>query len=246
MVSKLFHILSSLLPASVLMLALFSDVSSAHTLLLRSSSAFHSWSAPSSVHRIQRTFASLEAEDLIGSQGEPISIIIKLPSPSEDGGRVAGTTRFLMFRGLPELFVLSAGFRTKSAWMVSAADLPNLQLHPAPDFRGAILIEVTAHSADGRIVARTTVPVIITPANDKVSHAASLVETGREHIRSAHANLASTASDHSDQQMRAAFEVFLKQYSAHRSSGVPNRRERDALYGEFVRWRLKSHGRDAE
>jgi hypothetical protein len=241
MVSKLFHIHSSLLPASVLMLALFSGVSSAHTLLLRSSSAFHSWSAPSSVHRIQRTFASLEAEDLIGSQGEPISIIIRLPSPSEDGGRGAGgTTRFLMFRGLPELFVLSAGFRTKSSWMVSAADLPNLQLHPAPDFRGAILIEVTAHSADGRIVARTTVPVIITPANDKVSHAASLVETGREHIRSAHANLASTASDHGDQQMRAAFEVFLEQYSTHRSAGVPNRQERDALYGEFVRWRLNS------
>jgi hypothetical protein len=163
MVCNLFRFFSPLLSASVLMLALFSGVSTARSALLRFSTAFHAGTAPSSVHSIQQEFASLDAEDLIGTQGEAISVKIKLPFAPQAGAREAGLVRFLMLRGLPEALTLSAGFQTKTAWVVSVADLPNLQLLSAPDFQGAFLIDVTAHSADRRIVARAAVPIVISP-----------------------------------------------------------------------------------
>jgi hypothetical protein len=227
------HFLLLLLITSVQMLASFSSVSSAHAHLLRSSPAFHSGPTSSSLHPIQQTFVSLEVEDLIGPQGEPIPVKILLPSPSLDGERRIGLTRFLIFRGLPEAFVLSAGFRTKSAWMVSAADLPNLQLRPPPDFRGAMLIEVMAHSADGRIVARNTVPIIINPGYGKVGG-------------TAHGKLSNTESGHGDQQLRTAFEVFLDEFAEHGPDGAADGSERDALYAEFVRWWINTHTGDAE
>ena len=198
------------------------------------------------MHRIQQEFASLDAEDLIGTQGEAISVKIKLPFAPHAGAREAGLARFLMLRGLPEALTLSAGFQTKTAWVVSVADLPNLQLLSAPDFQGAFLIDVTAHSADRQIVARATVPIVITPGQGQAGRAADPAGTGPEAAIAAPANMATLESGHGDQKMRTAFDVFLTHHGDGGADGPPNRQERDALYAEFVRWWISTRLREAD
>ncbi len=121
--------------------------------------------------------ADLKAEDLIGAQGRPIPVKIRLPDASPNGTDRSAITRFLIFRGLAEGVHFSAGFQVNSSWAVAASDLPDLELLSAPDYCGAFLVQVTAHTAEGHILGRSIVPVIITPGegeNSQTLHLAPL------------------------------------------------------------------------
>jgi hypothetical protein len=54
----------------------------------------------------------------------------------------SGEYAFLMFRGMPNGFKLSTGFRLKESWAVSLRELPGLQLIPPPGYSGAFELEV--------------------------------------------------------------------------------------------------------
>lgn len=75
-------------------------------------------------------------QNTAGSPGEPLALPINLPR------NLPGTYTFMMFRGLPEGFTLSAGFRTKEHWVVSLRDAPNVKVIPAPGYEGLFPLEV--------------------------------------------------------------------------------------------------------
>jgi hypothetical protein len=54
-----------------------------------------------------------------------------------------GTTyKFLMIKGLPEGFSVSAGFATRNTWVVSFNDIQNLEITAPNDFNGAVTLEI--------------------------------------------------------------------------------------------------------
>lgn len=76
-------------------------------------------------------------QNVSGLAGAALPLDIALPK-----GAAAGDYTLLMFRGLPEAFKLSAGFRTKESWAVSLRDIQGLTLIAPPGFQGAFLLEV--------------------------------------------------------------------------------------------------------
>lgn len=75
-------------------------------------------------------------KDLIGYGGRQVAVAIEMPL-------FARTDHLLLsFRGVPENFALSSGFRTASAWLVSAHEAANLSLIPPEDFVGSFKLEV--------------------------------------------------------------------------------------------------------
>lgn len=75
-------------------------------------------------------------KDLVGYEGRPVAVPIEMP--------LFARTDYLLlsFRGLPENFALSSGFRTAAAWLVSAHDANNLSLIPPEGFVGSFILEV--------------------------------------------------------------------------------------------------------
>ena len=71
-----------------------------------------------------------------GTSNQPIPLSIRLPSDIDT------SYTFIMVRGLPTAFRLSAGFRTKDAWAVSLRDIPGLTLTAPPNFQGSLNLEV--------------------------------------------------------------------------------------------------------
>jgi hypothetical protein len=164
-------------PAALLALVLLSASSMAGAQPLQSSPASQPDAPSPSLQAAREGAADLKAEDLIGAQGQPIPVKIRLPDASANGTDRSAITRFLMFRGLAEGVHFSAGFKVNSSWAVAASDLPDLELLSAPDYCGAFLVQVTAHTAKGHILGRSIIPVIITPGegeNDQILHLASL------------------------------------------------------------------------
>ena len=50
--------------------------------------------------------------------------------------------KFMMIKGLPSGFSMSAGFPTRNTWVVSFNDIQNLQITAPSDFKGSVKLEV--------------------------------------------------------------------------------------------------------
>lgn len=86
--------------------------------------------------------------DISGAPGEPLSINLDLPSDADQ------TYSFLMVRGLPEEFQLSAGFKTKNYWAVSLSDANAVQILPPDGYAGNFQLEVLIVKKVGSTPAR--------------------------------------------------------------------------------------------
>jgi hypothetical protein len=80
--------------------------------------------------------SGLVVEDVAGDSNLPLRMKVRINQRDDE------EYAFIMFRGLPESFTFSAGFRLKDAWAVSMRDLPDLILLPPSDYRGNFEIEV--------------------------------------------------------------------------------------------------------
>jgi hypothetical protein len=74
--------------------------------------------------------------DLIGQADGPLTLIINVPphKPTD--------YMLLSFRGLPQNFSMTSGFRAAEAWLVSAHEAENLQLIAPKDYVGTFKLEV--------------------------------------------------------------------------------------------------------
>lgn len=77
-----------------------------------------------------------EVADIVGRAGVALRFNIRLPNESKEN------FKFLMFRRLPENFRLSAGFGTRSYWVLSLDDVPGLFVITPADARGTFEMEV--------------------------------------------------------------------------------------------------------
>jgi hypothetical protein len=71
--------------------------------------------------------------------------------------------RFVMVRGLPPTFKMSAGFRTKDAWLVSVTDFNGLQLIPDDNFVGDLSLQFLLFKGKDSTPEEQTVVVRIQP-----------------------------------------------------------------------------------
>lgn len=77
---------------------------------------------------------------VIGTSGAIIPLKIRLPGGMGDGAST-GTYTFMMFKGFPEDFRLTAGFKTKNAWMVAIKDLDGLKIDVPAGYTGEIIVD---------------------------------------------------------------------------------------------------------
>jgi hypothetical protein len=80
--------------------------------------------------------ATLTVKDITTEAGIPAPLDINVEHDN------SGDYTFLMFRGLPEGFGLSAGFPLKGAWAVSLNDLVDLTLIPPEGYSGRFDLEI--------------------------------------------------------------------------------------------------------
>lgn len=71
--------------------------------------------------------------------------------------------RFLMIRGLPEGFRMSAGFPTREAWFVAMADIDQLQLLPSDGYAGDLNLQFMLFRRDDPAPERKIVAFRIEP-----------------------------------------------------------------------------------
>ncbi len=107
------------------------------------------------------TGGELKVQDVSGEVGE--AVLLEITVNYDNSGEYA----FLMFRGLPGKFSLSAGFKLKDSWAVSLKDLDGLELLPAPGYKGEFDLDV--HLVKGR----NTVESAVITASFGVPHAAA-------------------------------------------------------------------------
>ncbi len=88
-------------------------------------------------HRLaQADVSGFIVQPVEGAANQPIPLSIRLPRDIDT------SYTFIMVRGLPATFKLSAGFRTKDAWAVSLRDIPGLTLTAPANFQGTLNLEV--------------------------------------------------------------------------------------------------------
>lgn len=75
-------------------------------------------------------------ENITGPPGMALPLVITLPPKLPRG------YAFVIIRGLPPTFALSAGLRTKEGWVVSPADVENLRLITPADIEGNFRVEL--------------------------------------------------------------------------------------------------------
>ncbi len=80
--------------------------------------------------------AGLSVDNISSQGGAPIPVKVKVKQTDSE------EYSFLMFRGLPENFSFSAGFRLKDSWAVSLKDLTDLKLMPPAGYQGKFKLEV--------------------------------------------------------------------------------------------------------
>jgi len=80
--------------------------------------------------------ATLAAGDITAEAGAPALLDISVEHDN------SGDYTFLMFRGLPQDFSLSAGFPLKGSWAVSLSDLVDLTLIPPAGYSGRFELEI--------------------------------------------------------------------------------------------------------
>jgi hypothetical protein len=100
-----------------------------------------------------------------GKVGEPIPLTISLPR------NLPGTYTFLMFRGLPEGFALSAGFRTKEHWVVSLRDAADVKLISASSYQGQFALEILLVRGQDVAPERRIITVEIRPTDSPMRDA---------------------------------------------------------------------------
>ncbi|MGF1622935.1 MAG: hypothetical protein ACFCUR_20285 [Rhodomicrobiaceae bacterium] len=101
----------------------------------------------------------LSVEDVVAQTGAD-AIPLEIAVGRDDSGEYA----FLMFRGMPEGFSLSAGFKLEDAWAVSLRDLSDLTLVTADGYQGEFDIEVLLVKGRNTPVENTVMTVRIEPA----------------------------------------------------------------------------------
>jgi hypothetical protein len=85
---------------------------------------------------IQDSGAKLLVNDVSTPDSGPVELDLKVNYEEISG------YAFLMFRGVPEEFNFTTGFRVKNSWVVSLRDLDGLQLVPPQDYVGQIELTV--------------------------------------------------------------------------------------------------------
>ncbi len=93
--------------------------------------------SPNSLRWAQSQTVDFEVRDTSGDPSEPVLLPIILPSG------IQNDYTFIMIRGLPAGFKLSAGFPTRDAWAVSLRDVPSLTLTAPANFEGALYLDVS-------------------------------------------------------------------------------------------------------
>jgi hypothetical protein len=107
-------------------------------------------------------------KDMIGISGRPVELNIQMPDfePSD--------YVLLSFRGLPDDFSMSSGFRTTKAWLVSAHEAKNLWLIPPRTYEGRFNIEVELIRGQSAATLTKTVMVELKPEVAPQSNMGSL------------------------------------------------------------------------
>jgi hypothetical protein len=103
--------------------------------------------------------AELSVEDVVAQAGTG-AIPLDIAVGQDDSGEYA----FLMFRGMPEGFSLSAGFKLEDAWAVSLRDLSDLRLVTADGYQGEFDLEVLLVKGRNTPVENTVMTVRLEPA----------------------------------------------------------------------------------
>jgi TPR repeat protein len=91
---------------------------------------------------------TFSVEGVTAAPGSAVDIKIRIPDQAGDDASAKSTRRFLMFRGLPEGFTLSAGFRTRNTWIVAINDVSGLKLNIPPHHRGSVSVEVLLYRGE--------------------------------------------------------------------------------------------------
>jgi hypothetical protein len=122
---------------------------------------------PSIVATFLRTQAvpDFVIQSATGKVGEAIPLTISLPRNLPD------TYTFLMFRGLPEGFALSAGFHTKDHWILSLRDAVDVKLFPASSYQGLFALEILLVRGKDVAPDRRTITVEIQPTDSPMRDA---------------------------------------------------------------------------
>lgn len=90
----------------------------------------------------QTTSPGFAVRDISGEPAKPLPIKIEVPGDVARGGQPLRENSFIMLRGLPQELTVSAGFRVRNAWVISFADLDQLQLVTPADYNGGFTLEV--------------------------------------------------------------------------------------------------------
>lgn len=85
---------------------------------------------------VQADGAKLVARSVSTPGSEPVKLDLAV-----DIGEISGYA-FLMFRGVPDEFNFTSGFRVKNSWVVSLRDLEGLLLVPPPGYAGQLELTV--------------------------------------------------------------------------------------------------------
>jgi hypothetical protein len=91
---------------------------------------------PTRFHLVNAPGGNVVLKNAVAEPGRPAPLDITVNYT--DTGEYA----FLMFRGMPNGFKLSTGFRLKESWAVSLRELAGLQLIPPTGYRGPVDLEV--------------------------------------------------------------------------------------------------------
>ncbi len=105
-------------------------------------------------------------EDAAGLPGTEIPLKIRLPASLRSGGSSKSTYTFMMFKGIPEGFVLSGGFYTRNTWIVSVGDSGDLKMTAPQAFRGAFNADLHLYRGEHIAPIKRTFHVRISDAMD--------------------------------------------------------------------------------
>lgn len=121
--------------------------------------------------RVALENSGLKVENAAGAAGEEIPLNIRI------GEYDAEKYSFLMIRGLPEEFALSAGFRLKDRWAVSLRDLSNLSLTPPEGYSGTLKLEVMLVRGQDKPVEHRDMMVLVGKGGKSTAAVAAVPDT---------------------------------------------------------------------
>jgi hypothetical protein len=121
--------------------------------------------------RVALENSGLKVENAAGAAGEEIPLNIKI------GEYDAEKYSFLMIRGLPAEFALSAGFRLKDRWAVSLRVLSNLSLTPPEGYSGTLKLEVMLVRGQDKPVEHQDMMVLVGKGGKRTAAVSPLPDT---------------------------------------------------------------------